>query len=242
MKRKPASEHRAFLLRASPHGEADVIATLLSDREGVLGAIARNARTQSPKRAVLLEPFHTLRIALVPGSGELWSLRSASIDVARTAVLADAARLEACGLAVRWCRMLSPAHVPEPEVFASLERTLDALEAHRDVDATLAAFGLTLLEVLGYGLVLDGCARCAKPRPAGRAAIVDAAVGGVLCETCRKGHGNVDAALPGVFLDALASDPEATLASSPHAAHVLAIVRAAIDARARAMGHRGDRA
>jgi len=212
--------------------------TLLTERDGVLSAMARRARAPSARRSIVLEPFHTLSVELAKGGGELGTLRSSIIDRARTDLLSDERRLGHAGLATRWVRTLSPLHSPEPEVFVALEALLDRLAAGAfELDAALALFGLQLLTALGYGLELGACARCARARPEGRAGYVSASGGGVVCDACRMGVVMREPAIAGALLDALVRDERAIL-SAPAAdvAAVLHVVRAAIDLRARGVG------
>jgi DNA repair protein RecO len=210
----------------------------------VVAALARRARSQSPrKNALVLEPFHTLAVELATGTGELSSLRSSVIDIARAALLDDARRLDVAGLATRWVRTLCPPRTPEPEVFAALEELLDRLCASTTLsrspeDAALVTFGLQLLDALGYGLELASCARCSRPRPRGKAAYVTATGGGVVCEACRATSTN-DAPLEGALLDALDADRRHVLeATDEQVARLLRVVRDAVDLRARAVGSR----
>lgn len=235
MKRAPSAPDRAFVLRVSPYGESDAITSLLTERAGVVSAIAKRARASSGRRALVLEPFHTLSVELAATSGELVSLRSATIATARPTLLESAERLDAAGIATRWVRALSPSRVPEPAVFASLEHALDRLVDGAPPDRVTTAFGLELLETLGYGLELRGCARCARPRPEGRPAYVSGASGGVVCEACRRGVAFDAPLVAGAVLDRLAGDPWASLSLSPDdAAAAARVVRDAIAARTRA--------
>ncbi len=235
MKRAPAASDRALVLRVSPYGDADAVVQLLTEKGGALAALAKRARASTAKRTLILEPFHTLAVELSSTSGELSLLRTATIATARTALLEDGTRLELAGVATRWARALLPPKVPEPEVFAGLERLLDELAVGRP--QAVLAFGLLLLDALGYGLELSGCARCARARPAGRAAFVSGVGGGVLCESCRRGV-TIDAPLiSGSALDALTEDRWAELAVDERPL-VDRVVREAIDHRARAVGAR----
>lgn len=235
MRRAPGVPDRALVLRVSPYGDTDAVVQLLTERAGAVAALAKRARASTGKRTLILEPFHTLAVELTPTAGELSMLRSSTITVARTLLLEDATRLDLAGEATRWARALLPQRVPEPDVFAALERLLDALSLGR-TDA-LFAFGLTLLDALGYALEVAGCARCARARPAGRAAYVSGVGGGVLCEACRRGV-TIDAPLiSGAALDALTLDrwAELPLEDRPLIARV---VREAIEQRAAAVGTR----
>lgn len=235
MKQRPATSDRAFVLRVSPYGDADAVVQLLTEKSGAVGALARRARGSSPKRGVMIEPFHTLTVELAHNSGELSILRSAVIETARAALLDHPARLETAGLATRWVRALSPPRAPEPEVFAAMERLLDTLAGAGDDQAALASFGLVVLDTLGYGLDLASCARCGRARPSGRAGYVSGAGGGVLCESCRRGVTLDASLLSGATLDGLAMDPWFTIPPE-ETALVARVVRAAIESRAHAVG------
>jgi DNA repair protein RecO (recombination protein O) len=237
VKRGPGTNDRAFVLRVSPYADADAVVQLLTEKGGAIAALARRARASSGKKTWVLEPFHTLSVELAETSGDLSILRSATIETARTALLDDATRLDAAGLATRWTRALSPSRLPEPEVFAALEGLFDALARGVDAGAATAAYGLQLLDALGYGLDLSGCARCAKERPAGRAGYVSGSGGGVLCEACRRGA-TIDAPIvSGELLDRVARDPWALTDAAPEERDAFTrIVRSAIELRARAVG------
>jgi DNA repair protein RecO (recombination protein O) len=230
VKRKTSGD-RAFVLRVSPYGESDLVVLLLAEEAGVVSAIAKRARSGSKH---VLEPFHTLKVELAHSSGEMHVLRSSVIDRARVALLEDPARLDAAGRASRWVRALSPKKIPEPEVFAALERLLDVLAEGAKVDGALAAFGLELLETLGYGLELRGCARCAKARPQGKSAYVSGVAGGVLCESCRRGAIGTAPLLAGPLLDRVADDPWSLLDAPDDG--ILRAVEDAIVSRARSVG------
>lgn len=239
MKRAPGTSDRAFVLRVSPYGEADAVVQLLTEKSGAVAALAKRARASSAKKSWIIEPFHTLTIELSSTSGELSILRSAVIERARTALLDDSARLDAAGLATRWTRALSPPRLPEPELFAALEALFDAIGSGTEPTAATTAYGLQLLDTLGYGLELSACARCARARPAGRAGYVSGSGGGVLCEGCRRGTAIDAPILAGELLDRLMHDPWAIVAAQPEERDALArIVRGAIELRARAVGVR----
>lgn len=235
---KPTRHDRALVLRVSPYGEADAVVQLFTAREGVTPALARRARSATPRRqAMVLEPFHTLAVELQRGSGELAVLKASSLSSARTALLESPGKLDAAGLITRWTRALSPAHVPEPEVFDALEKALDAIAEGVEVDAVLTIFGLTLLDALGYGLELSACARCGRERPAGRAAYVGGAQGGVLCESCRRGMTLDTPLVAGALLDRIEGHD---LVGVPvdEIAPLARVVASAIQSRAQALGAR----
>ena len=191
------------MLRVSPYGESDAVVRLLTTRSGVVSAMGKRAR-----KRMILEPFHTLTVSLARGSGELLSLRGAQIARPRVGLLSRAEAMEAAGACTRWTRSLAPEHASEPRVFASLERALDALDlGDEDPRAVQTSFGLALLEALGFGLELSGCARCGRPRPPTRGALLSGRQGGVVCASCRGGAEVGFVEIAGGVLDEVLRDP-----------------------------------
>lgn len=164
-----------------------MVVGLFTESLGRVSALARRAR--APKRQSLhLEPMHTLDVTLHIRSGNsLLSLSSASIVVPRTRLLCSLDRMEAAGTALRWVRQAVPANTSEPEVWAILQRLLDALDQPAlpaPPQKLLVVAGLGLLQALGYGLEFEHCVSCGRPCPEQRSAHVDAARGGLVCRRC----------------------------------------------------------
>jgi DNA repair protein RecO (recombination protein O) len=177
------------------YGEADAVVTFFTEAIGKVAALARGARKSKRRFAAALESMHTIRVTLEERPGaELASLREAQVDKPRTHILSDLDRLNAAGQALRWVRAGSPLRTKEPAVWSELESLLDRLDDLEDklpAETHLAASGLRLLKHFGYGLELDGCARCGKPCDPKRSAYVDAAAGGLVCQSCGGGRSSV---------------------------------------------------
>jgi DNA repair protein RecO (recombination protein O) len=131
--------------------------------------------------------LHALSVALDERPGaELYGLREASVTRPRVNMLRDLDRMSAAGQALRWVRAGSPPRTPEPEVWTELEALLARLDDPEDPlppKTHLAASGLRLLRYLGYGLELDECVRCGRLCDPARSAFVDAAAGGLICQS-----------------------------------------------------------
>lgn len=179
---------RALLLKRVEFGEADLVLTLFTERYGRISALARAARKSTKRFGGSLEPMHTLDLGLEERpKTELFMLREARIDRARTALTESLARLEAAGTALSWVRRSAPPRTPEPELWSALENLLDRL-GDRDEKSPprriLAAAGLRILATLGWGLDFERCVRCGKECPAGQVALVDPTHGGLVCRAC----------------------------------------------------------
>jgi DNA repair protein RecO (recombination protein O) len=180
----------AVLVRRVPFGEADVVATFLTEQRGLVGAVARSAR-RSTKRFTALEPMHGLSITVDQRVGsELGALVEASIARPRLVLTADLARLEAAGRALRWVRRALPPGTPEPGAWRLVTELLDAFdrppgaELARSPGACAAAMGLALLTAVGWGLELERCVHCGRVAGPGVAACLGAAEGGLVCRAC----------------------------------------------------------
>jgi DNA repair protein RecO (recombination protein O) len=175
----------ALVVRTVELGEADVIATLFTEQVGKVSAIVRGARKGSRRIGGALEPVHTIAVMLEDKGGDLTTLKEARIVTARTGVTTNLEALGAAGSALRWARHLFPPRTREPAGWRVLVDLLDVLEkGQRSPRKELACAGLALLAAVGYALELDQCVSCGRPCPAGKAACIDPARGGLVCRAC----------------------------------------------------------
>jgi DNA repair protein RecO (recombination protein O) len=175
----------ALVVRTVELGEADVIATLFTEQVGKVSAVVRGARKGSRRIGGALEPVHTIAVMLEDKGGELTTLKEARIVTARTRVTANLEALGAAGNALRWARHLFPPRTPEPAGWRVLVDLLDVLEeGQQSPRKELAYAGLALLAAVGYALQFERCVSCGRPCPAGKAACVDPARGGLVCRAC----------------------------------------------------------
>ncbi|MGA3122159.1 MAG: DNA repair protein RecO [Polyangiaceae bacterium] len=178
-------ESEALVVRTVELGESDVVATLVTEQAGKLAAVVRGGRKGSRRVGGALEPLHTVCVLLDDKGGELATLKEARIVRLRPRVASDLDALDAAGVALRWARHLFPPRTPEPRGWQVLIELLDALERGSLSPRTdLARAGLAMLVAVGYGLELEACIVCGRNCPAGRAACLDPARGGLICRAC----------------------------------------------------------
>lgn len=180
----------ALVLGRTAFGEADLIVSLFTEAFGKLSALARGARRSQKRFAGSLEPIHTIVVELTPPrSGELYTLKSASIALPRAALLNHLGRMNAAGRAISWVKRATSSHVAEAGLWHSLNCTLDELGQcqEQDADDVAASFGLRLLELMGWGINLLNCVSCGKPCPVERSAWVNPERGGLVCQACGGG-------------------------------------------------------
>ncbi len=179
---------RALLLRRVSYGESDLVVTLFTEALGRVSALARGARRSQKRFGGSLEPMHTLLVRLDESAGaELMALREASLETPRHHLVRDLDRMQAAGRALGWIRRAAPPRTPEPDAWRVIIELLDRLDDARDTRTPrlhLAELGLRLLAALGWGLDLELCVRCGRACEPGRAAMIDASRGGLVCRAC----------------------------------------------------------
>ena len=178
-------DSEALVVRTVEFGESDVIATLVTEQVGKVSAVVRGARKSRPRIGGALEPVHTIAVLLEDKGGDLTTLKEARIVRTRTRVAGNLECLGAAGSALRWARHLFPPRTPEPAGWRVLVDLLEALEEGPiSPRIQLARAGLALLGAVGYGLEFERCVSCGRPCPSSKAACVDAARGGLVCQAC----------------------------------------------------------
>ncbi len=178
-------ESEALVVRTVEFGESDVIATLITEQVGKVGAVVRGARKGSRRIGGALEPMHTIAVLLDDKGGELGTLKEAHIVKLRPGIVSSLDALDAAGAALRWARHLFPPRTPEPAGWRVLVELLDALDAGSSpARRELARAGLSMLAAVGYALEFEGCVVCGRSCPEARSACVDPARGGLVCRAC----------------------------------------------------------
>lgn len=184
----------ALLLRRTPYRDADLVLCLFTEELGQVSALARAARKSQRRFGGSLEPFHTLHLELEEASNaELMTLHTAQISAARTHLYEHLESMEAAGKFSAWIRHASPAHTPEPQLWALAQSCLDRLDAvartRGEADSAtanararlvLVAHGLWLLSISGWRLELEFCVQSGVRCPDGKAAMIDPERGGLV--------------------------------------------------------------
>jgi DNA repair protein RecO (recombination protein O) len=222
-------ESDALVVRTTAFGEADVIATFITETSGKLSALVRGGRKSKRRMGGGLEPFHTMRVSIDDRGGDLVTLKDARVVRVRAGITTSLAVLDVAGTALRWLRHLVPVRHPEPAAWATTLALLDALDrGPAEPRVELAGAALRLLADFGYALDLARCVVCGKPCPDDKPAAVDGARGGLVCLAC---GGARQILAPGVRRRALAAQRGETAAfTRDEAEQVLAIVDVALAA------------
>lgn len=181
---------RAVLLRAHAYGETSRILRFYTHTHGLLSVMARGVRGRSGKGTMTLSTFASGELtAYVRPQRDLHTMRDFSCTHLRSGLGGDVTRFAGASAVAEL--VVSHTHQePHPEVFATLEDALDALESvDRPLVPTACLAGAwRIVNAFGFAPELDHCARCARLLGIEEVGRFDLAAGGILCSTCAEGN------------------------------------------------------
>ncbi|MCC6718105.1 MAG: DNA repair protein RecO [Acetobacteraceae bacterium] len=150
-------EAPAIILDARPYGEADAIATVMTEAHGAHRGLARGA--QSRTRAALWQQGNLVQVRWVGRlSDQLGSFTAELIHPAAALVLDDALALSMLTACCAVAEGALPERHPYPAAFDGLLHLLARLPQAERQMAELVRWEVQLLRDLGYGLDFSACA------------------------------------------------------------------------------------
>lgn len=166
------------------YGETDRIVTLLTERFGKVGAIARGARASRRRFGAHLEPYGLIEAELVFGRSDLARLGSARGLRAFPGILSALDRMSVAAAGLEVVRLaVADEDPPDERLFPAVLRFFELAE--RGGEETLRlAFTMRVLALTGLAPGLERCGKCGREAPTGRAAMFDPALGSIVCRAC----------------------------------------------------------
>jgi len=141
-----------FILHHRPFRDSSQILDVFSCDHGKLALVARGSRGVRSRLRGVLRPFMPLALSWVIRS-DLGTLTGAEINGEPLSLTGDALL---SGYYVNELILhFLHRHDPQPEIFETYSRTIQALAAAEQVAPCLRQFEIELLGQLGYGLTLD---------------------------------------------------------------------------------------
>lgn len=177
----------AVLLRSHDYSETSRILRLLTRDEGIVGIMAKGARSRTSKGGSSLVHFATGDLIFYFKEGrDLHTLKEFTTTRNRREIGTDVLRFGAAAVVAE----IVLRHVGEassPALFTRVEHALDDL-AHCDPQAVVSVLlmhGWGLVEILGFRPQLTACVTCGASSGDGMARF-DFDAGGIRCETCAE--------------------------------------------------------
>jgi DNA repair protein RecO (recombination protein O) len=151
----------AIVLSVKDYGEADKIVILFSLEHGKIGGIARNAKKSRKRFGGSLEIFARLRLLVLLKEG-LSRLEDSELITVFPHIREDIAKIGYAGYACELVDRLLPEAQPNRRLFRLLVSYLKYLDSSPAVEDDRRFFEVNLLNILGYRIPLENCARCGK--------------------------------------------------------------------------------
>lgn len=147
---RPVNRTHAILLRKTRLTESSLIVTWLSASHGRVKTVAKGVFRPKSRLAGVLDSLHLCEIQFAPArSGDLHSLREATLLDAFVNVRRDYPRLVLAAYGVELIERTTEAEFPMPELFDLLQRLLRFLDANVGSQKALRHFEAELVRLLG---------------------------------------------------------------------------------------------
>lgn len=180
----------ALVLRRTDYGEADRILTLLTREDGLIRAIAKNARASRRRFGGAIELFSHVRCDLGRkrrGGEGLEYLNSAEQIDAHLGLRGSLAALRSASVMCEATSHLIHEHEAVPLLFDQLRDALSGLGGETPAERMVLTelwYVLRLLDTAGHAPHLDRCVRCGRDFDGFSRAQLSRDEGGIVCEHC----------------------------------------------------------
>ena len=139
-----------FLLHYRPHGETSLIVDVFTKNNGKISIIAKGAKKPKSKFFGYLAPFTKLRITY-SGRSELKTLTNIDRDFSESTNSLSKTSYSLLYINELLIRLL-PKDAIHKDLFMLYEDFLSKIHSGENIELTLRAFELDMLEMLGYGI------------------------------------------------------------------------------------------
>jgi DNA repair protein RecO (recombination protein O) len=169
-----------IVLKTIKLGEADRIVTLFTRANGKVRAVAKGIRKTKSRFGGRLEPFTRAQL-MIYGGRNLDTITAVDIVTSFDDVRDDYDRIVHAYAMVDLVEKITPERERAVSVYTLLLAGLEAL-ARGGGDSVVVAFTVKMLSVCGYHPHLQTCTGCGTQE---RLVAFSAALGGVVCDSCR---------------------------------------------------------
>ncbi len=149
-----------YVLHQRPYRESSALIEVFSESYGRVGLVARGVRSPKSRQRGDLQPFRPLRLSWIARS-ELGTLTAVEAD-APGGRLQGAALYSAFYLNELLVRLLVR-NDPHPQLYTNYRTCLESLMQSGDIEPLLRLFEKSLLQEIGYGLLLDSEVESGEP-------------------------------------------------------------------------------
>ncbi len=175
---------KGIILRRTNLGEADRILTILTEKYGLIRAVAKGVRKTLSHLAGHLEPFCVADFLIAEGRN-LDIISGADVKKCHLSLRSNLDSTQTAYYLAEIIDRMLPEREKHPEIFELLDETLEHLNSAPGV-LLISYFELNFLASTGFYPELDKCVRCgAKLNQKNH---FDFEAGGIVCEKCDNGR------------------------------------------------------
>lgn len=180
---------RAIVISVEKFGEADCYIRFLTQKWGVISALAKSARKSKKRYVGGLDLFCHDEITLRGDPKDRPYLQELTVINAFTGIRDHLEKVLVAGKTLHWVKKLADVPTPMPQLYSLLGQTLSLIEQEKQLDRLellTLVFKLKLLSFLGLMPQLEKCTRCDGPLDP--TSLFDLSAGGVICNRCHHTH------------------------------------------------------
>jgi DNA repair protein RecO (recombination protein O) len=183
-------ESEAVVLRTYDLAEADKIVVCLTQKAGVIRAVARGAKRLKSRFGAGLEPFTLVNLGYYEKEGrELVTLQHLEIQRSYFGLAKDLEAVSALAYMSELVVTFAPPQEPNEKMYRMVRACLEAMETFpEDVNSILRYFEVWTLKLAGFFSTMRNCAECRQRLGEQAALYLDSELR-QRCETCGKGRG-----------------------------------------------------
>ena len=186
----PLVKTRAILFRAHPYSETSKVLRFYTEELGLVGVMARGNRRQASKGRGAPDTFgEGVAVISYNPSRDLHSLREFAPTCVRFGLGQDLRRLAGASVLAELV-LRHAGQEPHEALFRQLTIALDSLSEGADerLVSELLTHAWGVVQLLGFGPVLDCCTHCGREVGADEMGRFDHESGGLRCSGCPHGE------------------------------------------------------
>ncbi len=191
-----AEKTTGIVLRVIAFSETSCIVTLFTREFGKLTTIAKGARRPKSPFEAALDVLAICRIVFLDKSpGGMGILTEAKLERRFRGASRSLNQLYAGYYVVELLNTLNDEGDPHPDLFDHAVATIGQIDLNETRDEQLGQillrFELNTLDVLGHLPMLTKCVGCGREKTTVTRVSFGLNLGGILCQTCRRGESNI---------------------------------------------------
>lgn len=176
---------KGIVLRRTNLGEADRILTILTEKYGLIRAVAKGVRKTLSHLAGHLEPFCVADFLIAEGRN-LDIIAGADVKKCHLTLRGNLESTQTAFYLAEIIDRMLPEREKHPEIFELLDETLEHLNSAPG-KLLISYFELNFLASIGYHPELEKCVRC-QAKLSDKNNHFDFEAGGIKCEKCDGGR------------------------------------------------------